>query len=237
MSTFAFSDDKSKVDISSLVSGGVTVDMVYPVGSIFISTVSADPSTYMPNTTWTPIQGRFLVAAGDNGASGDAALNLAAGSTGGESSHRLSASESGVGNHSHNATMPFHKHGIPSHRHSFGSGEMQFMGSKGTFVRKYGVKNGTGTTLGTGLFQKGTTSTDTEPVNTRYYSGGNVSMKTDEASETAYTDDYIWNANATQHMGKQTGMPMTTQNAAATSVSSHNNLPPYLAVYMWRRVS
>lgn len=55
----------------------------YPVGSIYMSANATNPGTLFGGT-WTQIQGRFLLAADDS---------HAAGSTGGEENHTLSAAE------------------------------------------------------------------------------------------------------------------------------------------------
>ena len=60
---------------------------IYPVGAIYISTSSSSPATLFGGT-WERINGRFLVGAGNNGASGDEALNLTAGTTGGVYRHQ-----------------------------------------------------------------------------------------------------------------------------------------------------
>lgn len=66
-------------------------DAIYPVGSIYMSVNAANPSTLFGGT-WQRIQGRFLFAA-------DSAH--AAGSTGGEETHKLTVAE-----------MPRHSHAI-----------------------------------------------------------------------------------------------------------------------------
>lgn len=66
---------------------------VYPVGSIYISLNSANPSSIFGGT-WEQIQGRFLL-----GASGSHPVNQ----TGGEETHTLSEGE-----------MPYHTHGPTS---------------------------------------------------------------------------------------------------------------------------
>jgi len=65
------------------------VDMVYPVGSIYISVNTTNPGTLFGGT-WEQIKDRFLLAAGDS---------YAAGSTGGEAQHTLTEAE-----------MPSHTH-------------------------------------------------------------------------------------------------------------------------------
>lgn len=64
------------------------IDLFYPVGSIYQSTVSANPSTFMGGV-WRQLQNRFLLGAGSK----------VAGETGGEEDHVLT-----------NAEMPVHDH-------------------------------------------------------------------------------------------------------------------------------
>lgn len=70
----------------------------YPIGSIYISTNSTDPSTLFGGT-WTQIEDRFLLASGSTYTNGD---------TGGEASVTLTANQSGV---------PVHQHGM-AHNHN-----------------------------------------------------------------------------------------------------------------------
>lgn len=59
--------------------GGITFDDVYPVGSIYMSVNSANPSTLFGGT-WQRIQDTFLLAAGSTYSPGD---------TGGSASHSI----------------------------------------------------------------------------------------------------------------------------------------------------
>ena len=89
----------------------LVLDMVYPVGSIYMSVNATSPSTLFGGT-WEQIQDRFLLAAGNS---------YSAGATGGEATHTLTIDE-----------LPDHGHTIlyydASGNQSFG---YQF-GSKGT---------------------------------------------------------------------------------------------------------
>lgn len=71
-----------------------TTNLIYPLGSIYLSVSAANPSTLFGGT-WEQIQGRFLVGAGSNGAD----FTSTAGQTGGEATHTLTANE-----------MPAHTH-------------------------------------------------------------------------------------------------------------------------------
>lgn len=61
----------------------LVLDMVYPVGSIYMSVNATSPSTLFGGT-WEQIQDRFLLAAGNS---------YSAGATGGEATHKLSVAE------------------------------------------------------------------------------------------------------------------------------------------------
>lgn len=82
------------------------IDMIYPVGSIYMSTVSISPSQLFGFGEWEQIKDTFLLAAGDN---------HALSSTGGEETHTLTTSE-----------MPSHTHtgssdSAGAHTHSRGT--------------------------------------------------------------------------------------------------------------------
>ena len=63
--------------------GGFSIDSVYPVGSIYMSVTATDPSILFGGT-WERLQNCFLLGASST---------YAAGSTGGEEAHTLTASE------------------------------------------------------------------------------------------------------------------------------------------------
>lgn len=100
-------------EINAGTFGGMTVaqfvDMIYPVGSIYMSVRSTSPATLFGGT-WKQIMGRFLIGTGapelnDDGTS-PGSYNYAAGAKGGEATHKLTVSE------------------MPSHNHAYsGSGD------------------------------------------------------------------------------------------------------------------
>lgn len=73
--------------------GKEIIDLIYPVGSIYMSVANTSPATLFGGT-WVQIEDTFLLAAGQT---------YAAGATGGEAAHTLSLNE-----------MPAHDHGIYS---------------------------------------------------------------------------------------------------------------------------
>ena len=69
------------------------LNIIYPVGSVYISTNSANPATLFGGT-WERIQDTFLLASGST---------YSAGSTGGEATHKLTINE--MPSHNHNAYL------------------------------------------------------------------------------------------------------------------------------------
>ena len=82
---YGFKDDKSKYDLNELINQvenarSINVDAIYPVGSIYMSVNSTNPSGLFGGT-WVQIKDTFLLSAGDS---------YKAGSTGGNATHRHS---------------------------------------------------------------------------------------------------------------------------------------------------
>jgi hypothetical protein len=130
------------------VGSRLLVDLIYPVGSIYMSTNNVSPQTFFGGT-WERIQDRFLLAAGST---------YAAGGTGGSATHTLTISE-----------MPTHAHIL-----------------------------------------KVATSTS---------AASDAAMRPNGA--TAYSSQLVESA--------------TDNVLDAGGGKAHNNMPPYLTVYMWKR--
>ena len=187
------------VDVN--ISGGLTIDDIYPVGSIYMSVTSTSPSVLFGGT-WEQIQGRFLVGSGSNGAAGDESLNPTAGNTGGKATVTLTSAQSGVPSHSHDFTQP-------------------------------------------------TVTTPTLTAsNSNYVTSASevTSLRANLSSSTSSNYYYIRAASSGVNMGKSaptitSGKSCTvtggavSDNTASNASSSHENLPPYLAVYMWKRTA
>lgn len=84
--------------------GGNLVDIIYPVGSIYMSVNSTDPSLLF-HGTWERIKDRFLLASGDT---------YSAGNTGGEAQHTLTVDE--MPSHAHNFDNYINGYPDPSNR-------------------------------------------------------------------------------------------------------------------------
>lgn len=94
--------------------GRELVDLIYPVGSIYLSAAAASPATWLGGV-WEQIKGRFLLAA--DGTYG-------AGTTGGEAAHALSIDEMPKHNHGYEVRSPLNnqsgavQHGFADYNNS-----------------------------------------------------------------------------------------------------------------------
>lgn len=172
------------------------VDTVYPIGAIYMSTVNTNPSKLFGGT-WTQISGRFLLAADSS---------HTAGSTGGASSHTITAAEMPAHNHSLNN----HVHTVPAHTHSASTGTA---GAHTHDVSR--LQRATVTTGATGYLAQG--GADTSYPTSRE---GNHTHNVTVASKPAF--------NTTAASGN-------TGNTG--SGRAFSTMPPYLAVYVWKRTA
>ena len=79
-----------------------TLDMVYPVGSIYLSTNATNPGTLFGGTWEAFAQGRVLIGAGTGTDSRNESKEFTAGETGGEYNHQLTTNE--MPSHTHTAS-------------------------------------------------------------------------------------------------------------------------------------
>lgn len=86
------------------------IDLIYPVGCIYMSVNDVDPGTLFSGTTWARIKDSFILAKGDTYTTN--------GATGGESAHTLTKNE-----------IPSHTHTQNAHNHS-AKGGMKFLVSE-----------------------------------------------------------------------------------------------------------
>lgn len=141
--------------------GGELIDIIYPVGSVYITTANISPKQLFKIGEWEQIKDTFLLSSGDT---------YSAGSTGGEATHKLTAKE------------------LPK--------------QSGT-ISTHGVYSGTPIAAVSGVFSA------SHSCSGKYMNG--TASGHDSVDTIAYSNG--------------------GQNAA------HNNMPPYLAVYVWKRTA
>lgn len=190
--TPATTDNSTRVATTAYVKNNIseTLKKVYPVGSIYMSTVSTNPATLFGFGTWSAMPaGRVLLA---QGTASWGTYN--AGSTGGEATHQLTVGEIPAHNHSAAASATAgHSHDLFYYAYSGGGGFNPSRWSEYGFASySHDVKGSSG----------------------QYRSMlGGVQMSSSGASSVS-----------------------VTINPSGSS-QAHNNMQPYIAVYMWQRTS
>ena len=158
-----------------------TLKKVYPVGSIYMSTVSTNPATLFGFGTWEAMPaGRVLLAQGKS--SWGTTYN--AGSTGGEATHRLTVGE------------------LPTHSHT---GNINTKNLSGTFISKSVERDSSGIVSNISTNKVGNSS------------GGSGNTGTEYTINASHTHTIVIN-----NIG---------------SSQAHNNIQPYIAVYIWKRTT
>ena len=216
----------------------------YPVGEIRMSVSATDPATIWPNTSWERIQDAFLVAAG---------ATYTAGTSGGSATHTLTTGE-----------LPAHKHQVPAHGHAHTITATTPQFTHSITQPAFSVTGGAGTnnitggghvhTIGmtrdssktSGHYGEYTpTETQTSVMKATGYGAGDTTSTTHTHSLPAHTHTCSRTTNVAVGAHAATACTMSggvTDKAAFDTESSgggsaFSTLPPYLSVYVWKRVA
>lgn len=201
---------------------------VFPVGSIYTSyNINTDPAQLLGFGTWTAVQGRFLLSASSA---------YPAASTGGAATHAITVSElpshshtgsmASAGGHTHTATTA----SAGAHTHTRGT--MDITGYHGSEALISGGSSGGHpyggafyVSAGPGAHIAGNVAAGAEQLNfqaSRSWTGATAS-----AGAHTHTVTVVTNGTHTH--------TVTVGNTGGGSAMSL--LPPYVAVYMWRRTA
>ena len=169
--------------------GNITLNDVYPVGSIYMSVNDVNPSTLFGGT-WSKIEGAFLLASGRIEIEPNVEIEFANGASGGEAIHTLTTNE-----------MPSHTHTQDSHNHSQNDHSHLLPNSVVVY---------------------------------------NASLSRGLVSNASSTKVAL-NSTLSSQMGtigaKGTNNATTATNQNTGGGQAHNNMPPYLAVNVWKRTA
>lgn len=170
-----------------------------------MSVNSTNPQTLFGGT-WERIQGKFLLAANDNSS------DYNAGKTGGSVSTTLTTAN--LPSHTH--SVGAHSHGLNNHKHGTGL-------SNSTYLIG----------IGTGKYERRRiTKTAAENISssnaTGYVVVGVGNTTTSSESGVGYSD-------TTAAASGNTANSTAFNSGATGSGTAINNMPPFLAVYVWKR--
>lgn len=201
-----------------------TASKLYPVGSVYISFNSADPSTLFGGT-WQRLKDTFLLANGDT---------YAAGSTGGSATKTISVSNMPAHNHSVNASGN-HSHTATTStagNHSHTRGSMNITGDFSGVGYKYG---GSPATVNGAFYIKNTSNAPREGVK--------IANDGDRDDWFGFDASRSW-TGSTSTAGSHTHTLTTATDGNHTHTTNStgdglplNIMPPYQTVYMWRRTA
>ena len=241
-----------------------TASKLYPVGSVYISFNSADPSTLFGGS-WTRLKDTFLLANGDsyapNTTGGSATKTIAVSNmpshnhtVNASGTHNHTASTSSGGVHSHSASTG----GAGGHTHSASSN------TTGNHAHTRGDMNITGSFFGEnqaggypsegafyygGSGNRGVGSTDNDNQRTYFDASRSWTGSTSTNGNHAHTITVNAVGNHTHTVsiangGGHTHTVTVNNNGSHTHTTNNtgsgtplNIMPPYMTVYMWRRTA
>jgi len=242
-----FSQSSSNADIPSTAAvvnyvGTKIVDLVYPVGSIYMSVASTSPSVLFGGT-WQRLEDRFLVGASAQSQS------YPAGATGGAASASYTPAGT-VGNHtltideipshshglnSHVHSVGKHAHGLNSHTHGAGTYKAASNGSHSHTFNDYWSVSATTKDRQCVSFSSNSSnvgaSTNSAGAHEHSISGSSGAASGNTADSTAFNSGQATGNTAANGSGNAHSHGFTGTAATIATV------PPYLAVYMWKRTA
>ena len=208
------------------------LDSIYPIGSIYMS-VSSDNPTHLFGGVWQAYaQGRTLIGVGSNGRSN----YLRANQTGGAETHVLTEAQLPIHAHNlaeHTHTLNINTNSTGAHTHTTASAGAHTHGS-GTGNQARFVTCAAGLT-GTGVmaFNNADNPRAVAAVNARSQQFG---APTATASSGAHTHN-VNSGGAHSHNVSGTTSASNGNTSNVGSNNEHNNMQPFITCFIWHRVA
>ncbi len=193
--------------------GKAFIDLVYPVGAIYMSAAATNPGTLFGGTWAAWGAGRVPIGVGSNGTTN----YTGAEATGGAESHSHA-----VNSHSH--TINDHSHYVGGHTHTTGDCTLNInqIPSHNHRLRAWAYQtNGNATTYYGANAQVNVDNWDPDGTHITY-SGGSGAHNHGSTGATAF------NTN---------GCGALTSNGTAPGTNAGDNRQPYITCYMWKRTA
>jgi len=189
------------------------VDLIYPVGSIYMSVNSTSPATLFGGT-WERIQDRFLLAAGSS---------YSAGGTGGSADATLPS-------HTHTFTGSSVTSGTQSANHTH-SGTVDNNGSHRHYLI-HNYESQSGFTNPNQTIAMSFQVSDGRSVNYILTSNGYDANYGLSNSSGSHQHSFTTGSNSANHTHSVTA---AGTNSTVGSSATGANMPPYFVVYIWKR--
>ena len=201
------------------------LDRTYPVGSIYMSVSSTNPATLFGGT-WEQLEGKFLLGASSG---------HAAGSTGGAETVKLSTAQLPAHTHTgpahthsvsgHTHSVPNHTHTVPAHTHT------ATCASAG--VHHHDVRRTMNAASGSARYSLEGATDVFKPT----LDAGAHTHSITIASKAAFSTNSTGSCTTGSGGSGNTGSAGTGATGSTGSGSAVSIIPPFLAVYMWKRTA
>lgn len=229
------------VDIASLQS---QIDnlwkTIYPIGSLYLSTSATNPATLFGGT-WEQIQDKFMLAAGTTYPAGTTGGNASHAHTSAAHTHSVAAHSHDSAAHthtvnSHSHTSAAHTHPVAAHSHTLGSGYALMRGLTGYLYYRH-FTTGVATWI-----DNSKSAVTVASSSTQNYAGIALGGETDDTALTtsSTTPGSTGGASLTTNSttpADVSATALTTDSTTPANTGSTAHLPPYLAVYVFKRLT
>ena len=229
---------------------GNIFDLIYPVGSIYMSVNSTSPETLFGGS-WERITGKFLLSATDDGSTGtdvQSTASVAPGSSGGEATHTLAQSE--IANHGHGHNISVTKHsatacsrttnvGVAAHgitQPAFSTPKLTHSVTQPVFQMGMIKTAAAGTAKWHGCAWADHTGMYNLNRETNVAVGDHAAAACSRTTNVALTNNH----SVTQPTFNTPELSHTVSGGVSDMTGgggAHNNMPPFLSVYVWKRVA